>query len=450
MHDGVQPVSGRGAQGLEARAAALDVLLAVVERKQPLDLALEQVLGRCDSLSDSRDRGFVRMLTGTALRRYGQISDLLRRAKKDPDQSLPPEVACILVCGVTQLLFMDVPDHAAVDVSVRLARARGFDRHAGFVNAVLRRIGREEGQAWRAAQDPVRLCVPDWLFALWVADYGQAQALRIAEASLREAPLDLTLCGPLARRGGDQDLFPDGVRLPGGSVRLPDGAGAVSRLPEFENGQWFVQDAASALPVRLFGDVAGQTVYDLCAAPGGKTAQLAAAGAQVVALDRSAARLRRLEDNLQRLGFEDRVRVCVQDAQSWVPQTSARFVLLDAPCSATGTIRRHPDLLLHKSAADIARLCAIQARLLRHAAQHVAPGGCLVYCTCSLQKVEGEAQIDSFLAEHPEFSRRPVDPAEIGGTEDLVTLQGDLRTLPSHLPDLGGLDGFFAARLVRG
>jgi 16S rRNA (cytosine967-C5)-methyltransferase len=221
-----------------------------------------------------------------------------------------------------------------------------------------------------------------------------------------------------------------------------------SELPGFAEGAWWVQDAAATLPARLLGDVAGREAIDLCAAPGGKTAQLAAAGALVTAVERSGARLRRLRRNLARLGLEAR---CVEaDATTWRPERPAPLVLLDAPCSATGTARRNPDMPYLRAPEDVARVLPLQAGLLDAAAGMVAPGGTLVYCVCSLQPEEGEAQVDAFLARNPGFARRAVDAGDIGGLAQCVTPKGDLRTLPSHLAALGGLDGFHAARLQRG
>ena len=240
-----------------------------------------------------------------------------------------------------------------------------------------------------------------------------------------------------------------GTLLATGTVRLAAG-GRVEALPGFSEGAWWVQDAAAALPARLLGNVAGKSVVDLCAAPGGKTAQLAAAGAGVTAVDLSGARMQRLRANLDRLHLE--AELVEADAASWSPGRTFDAVLLDAPCTATGTIRRHPDILRLKRPEDVAALADIQTRLLDNAAKLLAPGGTLIYCTCSLQPEEGVEQVDRFLSRQPRFARRPIDPGESGIDPDWVTEAGDLRTLPFHLPgarpELSGLDGFYAARLV--
>jgi 16S rRNA (cytosine967-C5)-methyltransferase len=241
--------------------------------------------------------------------------------------------------------------------------------------------------------------------------------------------------------------------LPTGSVRTLL-QGSVTMLPGFTEGQWWVQDAAAALPVHLFGDIAGKTIADLCAAPGGKTAQLAQAGARVVAVDRSSNRMARLRDNLTRLSLE--AETVVADAAEWQGGINAgQFdgILIDAPCTSTGTIRRHPDIGWLRQEADIAPLAALQQRLLQRAVSLLKPGGTLVYCTCSLEPEEGEQAIVAFLATESSMRRAPVDAGEVAGLSEIVSAEGDLRTLPCHLPRdeprLGGLDGFYAARLVK-
>jgi len=225
------------------------------------------------------------------------------------------------------------------------------------------------------------------------------------------------------------------------------GGGAIANLPGYHEAAWWVQDAAAALPVKLLGNIAGEAVLDLCAAPGGKTAQLVAAGAHVVALDRSPRRVERLNANLARLKLAAETRVA--DAIQWRPDQPVRFILLDAPCTATGAIRRHPDVPHLKSPDDVIRLAAVQERLLAAAIEMLAPGGMLVYCTCSLEPQEGKQQIERLLAHGAPVKRSPVDPGEIGGLAERVSAEGDLRTLPCHLADREGLDGFFAARLMR-
>jgi 16S rRNA (cytosine967-C5)-methyltransferase len=313
-----------------------------------------------------------------------------------------------------------------------------------LVNAVLRRIA-QQGAARLAGIDTTALDTPAWLMARWTRAYGTDTARAIAEANGREPALDLTV---------KQDP-PHWAKLLGGRV-LPTGSvraivhGPVSRLAGFTEGAWWVQDAAAALPARLLGDVRGKTVADLCAAPGGKTAQLAAAGARVVAVDRAEGRLARLRENLARLGLS--AETVVADVAEW---QAGPFdaVLLDAPCSSTGTIRRHPDIPWLKREADIAELAALQRRLITRAVELVRPGGTLIYCTCSLETEEAEDIVADLIGRDSRLRRRPIEAAELGGLDTLITAAGDLRTLPCHLPDpvpqLAGMDGFYAARLER-
>jgi 16S rRNA (cytosine967-C5)-methyltransferase len=309
---------------------------------------------------------------------------------------------------------------------------------------VLRRMARD-GRAALANLDMAALDTPDWLRARWTAAYGRATAHAIAAMHGEEPPLDLTV---------KQD--PDGwaARLRGrvvatGTVRMV-AHGPVALLPGYAEGAWWVQDAAAALPVRLFGEVAGRRIADLCAAPGGKTAQLAAAGARVTAVDRSPARLARLADNLARLGLA--AETIAADALEWQAEPFDG-VLVDAPCSSTGTIRRHPDIPWLKREADVTAMASVQGRLLDRAVALVRPGGTLVYCTCSLEPEECEAQATRLLERTPGLIRQPLTAADIGGNAEFVTAAGDLRTLPSHWPDpdprMAGLDGFYAARLER-
>ncbi len=430
-------------EALAARKAALLILDGVLSRKQPLDIVIDSLEG-FSSLS-SRDRAFTRMLATTALRRLGQVDDIIARAADRAEAPSPATLHHVLRLGVTQILFMDVPDYATVDTSVRLAESLSLSRQGGFVNAILRRVGRE-GRGWLNAQDAARLNTPDWLLQHWIKDYGERMALDIASANLAEAPLDITVKTESERGYWAGTL--QAVTLPTGSLRRPSG-GMVQDLPGYGDGHWWIQDAAAALPARLFGDVKGQAVLDLCAAPGGKTAQLAAMGAHVTALDRSAKRMKRVEENVQRLRLQDRVTIEVADATAWTPKELARFILLDAPCTATGTIRRNPDALSLKTPQDMAGLMVVQERLLKNAVGMLAPGGVLIYCTCSLQKDEGERQVQVLLNTGAPVKRLPIAASEVGGLDSLITPDGDVRALPYHMAMHGGMDGFYIARLVR-
>lgn len=437
--------NGGGSQKemLQARKVALGILQQVFQHRHTLDQALEG--SRDFSALAQRDRAFVRMLVTTVIRRLGQIDDIIRRSLARPDQPLnPPLLEYVLRLGVAQALFMNVPDHATVNTSVLLVESEGHGRIKGFVNALMRRIT-SEGKEWTTRQDVARLNTPEWLLKIWINDYGLKNAIDIALANLQEAPLDISLKSPDSAESLAEAL--EAEILPTGSLRLM-GSKMVQDLPGFQDGFWWVQDAAAAIPVKLLGDrVAGQTVVDLCAAPGGKTAQLAALGAHVISVDRSAKRLQRLQDNMKRLRLDDHVRVEVADAAVWKSRDKVPFILLDAPCSATGTVRRNPDVIWMKSPADVNSLVDLQARLLENAIAMLAPGGTLIYCTCSLQKDEGEFQIERILETHPDMSREPVHVHELGGLSEIITPRGDVRILPSHLSSLGGMDGFFVARL---
>jgi 16S rRNA (cytosine967-C5)-methyltransferase len=347
--------------------------------------------------------------------------------------------------GAAQILWMDVPDHAAVDLSVRLVQSdRRAAKYAGLVNAVLRRCARE-GQPLIDEVKSQNLDIPPWLLARWIGAYGETTARQMALAIGYEPSLDITVKADAPQWASRLH----GETLPTGTVRTLL-QGSVTMLPGFTEGQWWVQDAAAALPARLFGDLRSKIVADLCAAPGGKTAQLAAAGARVTAVDRSQARLDRLQQNLFRLGLQ--ADTVAADATQW---QAGPFdaVLLDAPCSSTGTIRRHPDVPWLKQESDIIKLQSVQRRLIHHAVELTKSGGVLVYCTCSLEPDEGVEIVEEALAGDRRLRRGPISAAEVGGIAAFVTPEGDLRTLPSQLPDsdpkMAGLDGFYAARLQR-
>src|SRR5471032_625617 len=434
--------------GLAARRIAADILDGVLHKRRTLDDQLDGAAAHpgLKALSD-RDRALMRRLVATILRRLGTLGHVLSRLL---DRGIPtdaPRAQSALLIGAAQILWMDVPDHAAVDLSVRLVQSdRRAAKYAGLVNAVLRRCARE-GQPLIDEVKSQTLDVPPWLLARWIAHYGDARARDIAVAIGHEPSLDITVKSDAAQWATRLHC----EVLPTGSVRTLL-QGSVTMLPGFTEGQWWVQDAAAALPARLFGDVAGKSIADLCAAPGGKTAQLVHAGARVTAVDRSPGRMARLRDNLARLALE--AETVVADAAEW-PGENGGFdgVLVDAPCASTGTIRRHTDVAWLRQEADIGALMALQKRLLHKAVALLRPGGTLVYCTCSLEPEEGEQAISALLAAESAVRRAPIDAGEVAGLAEIVTAEGDLRTLPCHLPHddprLGGLDGFYAARLVK-
>ena len=395
------PTSQRDPPGLATRRIAVDILDGVLRRHRPLDEQLDDRAAHPDFAALAhRDRALVRALVTVVLRRLGTLRHLLGQWLKLPADE-----------------------------------QHGFDP---------RRVARE-GAQFLAAVDTIALDTPEWLMARWVKTFGAETARAIAVANGQEPALDLTVKDDpehWARTLG-------GRVLPTGSVRAI-AHGTISQLPGYAEGAWWVQDAAAALPAKLFGDVRGRSVADLCAAPGGKTAQLAAAGGRVIAVDRAPGRLERLRENLARLHLT--AETAAVDVMQW---RAGPFdaVLLDAPCSSTGTIRRHPDIPWLKRAADIAALATLQRRLVAQAGELTKPGGILIYCTCSLEPEEGVDVIRDLLDHNPSLRRQPISAAEVHGRSEWLTADGDLRTLPCHLPDpdsrLGGLDGFYAARLQR-
>jgi 16S rRNA (cytosine967-C5)-methyltransferase len=420
------------AAGLPARAAALDLLAAALSSRAGLD---EGLTHPALAALEPRDRAFARALVMATLRCLGPIDAALQSRLKKP----PPErIVHVLRLGVAQAFLLETPVHAAVATTVALAgRQKGGAAFKGLVNAVLRGLVREP-----PVLDDPELLAPSWLYARWRAAYGEAEARRLAATIAQEPATDLTLKDP-----ADADRLAaefEGDVLKGGTLRTTR-RGDVAAWPGFADGVWWVQDASAAVPARLLAVRAGETALDLCAAPGGKTLQLAAAGATVTAVDRSPERLKRVAENLKRTGLA--AETMTADATAWTDARTFDAVLLDAPCSATGTFRRHPDVLWAAKPGDIPSLAAVQARLLDAAARRVRPGGRLVYCVCSLEPEEGEAQVAAFLTRSPDFALDPVSAGEAGAPEASLRPDGALRILPHHLS--GGTDGFYAARLRR-
>lgn len=400
------------------REAAFALLTAVLDHHRPLEEALDAL-----PAMDARDHAAGHRLAAAVLRRMGTLDAALEpHLRRAP----PFAVRHILRLGAAGLLLLDTPPHAAVGTAVELARHHRLAPFAGLINAVLRRVA-DAGPAALEGLDSPRLDTPAWLWTAW----GPA-ARAIAEALESPAPLDITL-----RPGAPPP--PGGTALPTDSWRYPAGT-RVRDLAGFEEGAFWVQDAAAALPARLLQVRPGERVADLCAAPGGKAAQLAAAGAELVAVEREPARMERLRENFARLKLS--ATFVTADATDWHPEGLFDAVLLDAPCSATGTARRHPDVLHLKRPRDLGPLVATQAHLLEAAAALLRPGGRLVYAVCSLQPEERHATGPGLLPD-------PIRPEEVPGLESALTPQGTLVTTPALWPERGGLDGFFVARMVR-
>ncbi|MQV99652.1 MFS transporter [Sinorhizobium medicae] len=432
--------------GLKSRQAAAKILAAVVDRKTPLDGMLDPERGNpvYRELNDA-DRALVRAILNSALRHLPRIRAAIDSLLQTPLPEGARALEHVLTVAAAQILYLDVPDHSAVDLAVEQAQSDPRNRRfASLVNAVLRRLSREkEAILERLQQVPA---MPGWFFDRLVTCYGRDQAERISDAQLVPAAIDVTVKSDAASWADRLN----GTVLPTGSVRLQDFDGSIPSLPGFSEGGWWVQDAAASIPARLFGDISGRKVVDLCAAPGGKTAQLVLAGAKVIALDQSSSRLRRLKANLERLGLESATKEA--DMADFRPEELFDAALLDAPCSSTGTTRRHPDVLWTKGPDDVEKLAGLQERLLRHALTLVKPGGLLVFSNCSLDPREGEEVVARVVADGG-CERVPIDAAAWPGLEQAITALGEFRTTPAMLslgpPFASGLDGFYAAVLRR-
>jgi len=444
-----RPDAAPSAPGLAARMAAARLLAATIDAKTPLDGLTDHEHGHPQFRAlDMRDRGLVRAILATALRHRVTIGKLISHRLEKPLPANATALSHILHVAAAQILFLDIPDSAAVDLAVTHAKSDPRTvRFSGLVNGVLRAIVRAKD-----AELPAVLAetadAPDWFVERLNAAYGADEAKKILTAHRLESPVDFTVKSDPRKWAG---AF-GGIVLPTGTVRLEKLSGPVSDLPGFAEGEWWVQDAAAALPARLFGDIKGKRVADLCAAPGGKTAQLVLSGAKVTAVEASKNRLVRLAANLDRLGLEaEKVNA---DLLAYKPDELFDAVLLDAPCSSTGTVRRHPDVLWTKSLADIAKLAAVQRKLLDGAVELVKLGGAIVFSNCSLDPEEGESLAKAFLVDHKgKIELDPIRRDEVPDISAFITSEGYLRTTPAGLdlgnPALSGLDGFFAARFRR-
>ncbi len=419
-----------------ARRCAVEILAEVLDRKRPFDEAVIRHAGM-QALS-VRDRNFARLMVMTCLRRLGQIDALLALMLEKPLSGKTNDVMHALRLGIAQLLWLKTPPHAAVHAMVDTVAELGHGRMKGLVNVVLKRVARE-GEEMIKAQDAARLSVPSWIFESWRKAYGEKAARAIATPRDNAVPLDVTVKSDAETWAGELG----GILLPTRSIRIEE-AGQVELLKRYQEGEWWVQDAAAALPVRLLGEITGKIVLDLCAAPGGKTAQLAAAGAKVIAVDQSKRRLQIVKANMERLHLQ--AELIESDILRWRPDQAPDIILLDAPCSATGTLRRHPEVVWHRRKEDIAELADIQKKMLNRTSGWLQKGGKLLYCVCSLQPEEGEEQIEKFLKTHPEFSIRHA----AGVPAPFVNKQGMLRTTPALWPEYGGMDGFYAVLLEKG
>jgi 16S rRNA (cytosine967-C5)-methyltransferase len=440
-------VAGPAKPGFQVRAAAAKILAAVVDRKLSLDGALDNEHGNpAYKALNEGDRALVRAILNTTLRHLPRIDAAISRLLESPLPEGARALHHVLAIAAAQILYLDVPDHAAVDLAVEQSNQDPRNRRfAKLVNAVLRRLGREKDQILaEIATIPV---MPEWFLQRLEKAYGKERAQSISESQLEPAAIDLTVKAD-AQRWAERL---GGFALPTGGVRLAAFEGSIPSLEGFSEGDWWVQDAAASIPAQLFGDLTGKRVADLCAAPGGKTAQLVLAGGDVTAVEQSENRIKRLRANLDRLGLK--AETVASDLTKYAPAELFDAILLDAPCSSTGTTRRHPDVLWAKGPEDIAKLAALQERLLRHAITLLKPDGTIVFSNCSLDPAEGEDVVARVLSDTPSVERAAVDPERWPGLEAAISALGEFRTTPDMLEVpagfAGGLDGFYAVVMRR-
>lgn len=425
-----RPLKETDVPGLAARRAALRLLDAVLRRGEALETALHAAT---QGLTRGSDKGLAHAIAADVLRWLPDLDALIDSAT---EQLIPPDVKSrtVLRMALVQILLLETPPHAVISTALPLME--GGPRR--LVHGVLGSLIRAE------AKLPDVPTLPADVAERWETQWGADMASGAARALACRAPIDLSFADHaeaerMADMMGGASIMPGHVRLDH-DVSVPD-------LPGYAQGHWWVQDIAASLPARLAGSGEGRTAYDLCAAPGGKTMQLAAAGWRVTALDKSAKRLERLAENLTRSGLGAQVEVAQGDALTWEPTAPADLILLDAPCSATGIFRRHPDVLYRAGPRQIAEMAEVQAAMLDRAADWLKPSGILIYATCSLERAEGEDQIAAFLERYPRFVVSPVETSELPAGI-VPTSEGFVRTLPTMLEGQGGADGFFVARLA--
>ncbi|MBU1306401.1 MAG: MFS transporter [Alphaproteobacteria bacterium] len=423
--------------GLKLRLVAAERLKTVLagDNFVPLSAA---------DLADGRDRALANRLITTALRRHGQLNFIIHALLEKGMPGKSGTFEAVLRLSLAQLVFLpDLGAHSALFLAVEATKRDPKARHlSGLINAVLRSAQANSAKFGMLSDD---LLLSDTFGDTWLEAYGEDAINGFSAALLAGAPLDLTL------KQADQDLVDalGAEPLIGDTVRIDQRDRPVEALPGFAEGKWWVQDAASAIPARLLGLNPGDTVLDLCAAPGGKTAQLIKAGYDVTALDADAKRMDRLKENLTRLDYT--AKTVVADAGNYAPASAFKGVLLDAPCSATGTFRRHPEVIWHRSVGDVAGRVRLQRALLANAYRCLDSAGVLIYCVCSLEPAEGEEQVDWVLQSLPGLTLWPVTPDELPDLQQAISARGTIRTHPAMHPGghESGMDGFFVARFRR-
>ncbi|MEO1747889.1 MAG: transcription antitermination factor NusB, partial [Pseudomonadota bacterium] len=420
--------------GLAARQCAQRLLSAIVDKSTPMDAVTDDQHGHPTYLAlEPRDRSLVRAILMAALRYRGDLEAVIHGFIDRPLPDGALSLRAILHVAGAQIFFLDIPAHSAVDLAVESANRDPRNRRfAALVNAVTRRMVREKEQYLEVFSSTPRNA-PNWFFERLATVYGLDGAEQIFEMHRHPASVDITLKEPSDIVASALLECADGLRISPTNVRLT-GKMDVTQLPGFDDGHWWVQDYAASIPGKLFGDVSGKRILDLCAAPGGKTAQLVAMGAEVTALEKSSSRARRLADNLTRLKLADNCQIVVTDLFDYEADQPFDGVLLDAPCSSTGTVRRHPDVPWTKSPSDIEKLADLQARMLAKAAEFVASNGLLVFSNCSLDPLEGEQVAAAFETSSSDFETLPVQSAGFGLAENMIDQNGHVRTTPAHLP----------------
>lgn len=431
-------------QGVDSRLAATHALALVCDKHETLDDAIGKLAGKY-RLSDA-DRKLVHAICGFVFRNLTVIDAAIFRIMNRKRAPSPKLLHHLLRVGAAQLLYMDVAEHAALFETVAATGSLHLSRQKSLVNAVLRSVQRQKAEILATPLTPLQK-LPEWLRNRWISNYGELLAGEIASACEHQAPIDVTIKDLKAPLEEAQKLGGEYIGLQ--TVRVHQAPAHVASWPGFEDGAWWIQDIAATLPINMLGDIAGKSVLDMCAAPGGKCMQLAARGANVIALDRSASRMQRVIENLSRVKLGQRVKTVVADAEGWTPEDAPHVILLDAPCSATGTLRRHPELPWNHEENHIEKMAASQRALLAHAAKMLGKQGQILYCTCSLEIEEGENQVEEFLNHHKDFSEITAIPEALApylkrGLRDI-----GWRAFPHVLADKGGMDGFFIALLQK-
>jgi len=426
------------------RKKALEVMINVIDENHFIDSAIKLV-----KLNNLDDRAFLNMITLTCFRNMTFLDNCLIKYLDKPIKKKNIEAKYVLYLAMTEMLFLNTPDYAVIDSYVKIMSIGKNSFMKNLANAVLRKICDDKEKLLKKAAKSI--AVSPWLADEMKKDYGIEEFRKTNKILYNQAPLDITVKS--FKDSWAEEL--GGIVLPNNSIRL-EKYGKITKLEGYENGEWWVQDFAASLAVTALGDIEDKNVLDICAAPGGKTCQLAQAGANVTAIDISENRLKRLEENIDRCDFRD-IEVINQDALTWIEENQDRkfdIILLDAPCSATGTMRRHPELSHLKDFSDIENQANLQKQFLNNIDKILAKDGILIYCVCSVSKVEGEKQIAEFLENSSKFQQIKIKEIEINELKDydlskLINEEGSIRTLPHHLSEIGGMDSFFIAKLQK-